>query len=94
MASKPVVAGDGRTLEPEQLSDLLTGLAQAKNAGQLPRCWTAGPTFDHRPSTRCAASPTSSSWQDGYALARACGDVGAEVTLISVLGLVMRCRAG
>jgi phosphopantothenoylcysteine decarboxylase/phosphopantothenate--cysteine ligase len=73
--------GDGRMLEPEQLFDLLTGLTQAKTLAGRRVLLTAGPTFE--PIDPVRGITNLSSGKMGYALARACRDAGAEVTLIS-----------
>lgn len=73
--------GDGRMLEPEQLFDLLAGLTQAKTLAGRRVLLTAGPTFE--PIDPVRGITNLSSGKMGYALARACRDAGAEVTLIS-----------
>ena len=73
--------GDGRMLEPAQLADLLIGLTQRKSLAGRRVLLTAGPTFE--PIDPVRGITNLSSGKMGYALARACRDAGAEVTLIS-----------
>ena len=73
--------GDGRMLEPEQLADLLIGLSQHKSLAGRRVLLTAGPTFE--PIDPVRGITNLSSGKMGYALARACRDAGAQVTLIS-----------
>lgn len=73
--------GDGRMLEPDQLFDLLGGLTQPRMLAGRRVLLTAGPTFE--PIDPVRGITNLSSGKMGYALARACRDAGAEVTLIS-----------
>lgn len=74
-------SGDGRMLEAEQLFDLLQGidcppLLQGKHV-----VLTAGPTFE--PIDPIRGLTNISSGKMGFALARACRDFGAQVSLVS-----------
>lgn len=74
-------SGDGRMLEAEQLFDLLQGidcppLLQGKHV-----VLTAGPTFE--PIDPIRGLTNISSGKMGFALARACRDFGAQVSVIS-----------
>ncbi|MBE5527957.1 phosphopantothenate synthase [Laribacter hongkongensis] len=73
--------GDGRMLEPEDLFDLLQGFFSAKVLASRRVLLTAGPTFEAIDPVRGLTN--ISSGKMGYALARACRDAGAEVTLVS-----------
>ncbi|MBP8812244.1 MAG: bifunctional phosphopantothenoylcysteine decarboxylase/phosphopantothenate--cysteine ligase CoaBC [Laribacter sp.] len=73
--------GDGRMLEPEDLFDLLQGFFAARVLAGRRVLVTAGPTFEAIDPVRGLTN--ISSGKMGYALARACRDAGAEVTLVS-----------
>ncbi|MCG8991296.1 bifunctional phosphopantothenoylcysteine decarboxylase/phosphopantothenate--cysteine ligase CoaBC [Laribacter hongkongensis] len=73
--------GDGRMLEPEDLFDLLQGFFAGKLLAGRRVLLTAGPTFEAIDPVRGLTN--ISSGKMGYALARACRDAGAEVTLVS-----------
>ena len=73
--------GEGRMLEPEALAELTEGLFVAKTLHGKRVVLTAGPTFE--PIDPVRGITNLSSGKMGYALARACRDAGAEVTLIS-----------
>lgn len=73
--------GDGRMLEAAQLFDLLQGCHQPKILAGKKVLLTAGPTFE--PIDPVRGITNISSGKMGYALARACRDAGAEVTLVS-----------
>ncbi len=73
--------GEGRMLEAaEILDDLVAFLAPKPLAGRRV-VMTAGPTFE--PLDPVRGLTNSSSGKMGYALARACVEAGAEVTLVS-----------
>lgn len=73
--------GDGRMLEPEDIAELLNGFFSPKILQGKRVLLTAGPTFE--PIDAVRGITNISSGKMGYALARACRDAGAEVTLIS-----------
>ncbi|MGC0150839.1 bifunctional phosphopantothenoylcysteine decarboxylase/phosphopantothenate--cysteine ligase CoaBC [Chromobacterium vaccinii] len=73
--------GDGRMLEPQQIVELLQGLFAAKLLAGKQVLLTAGPTYEAIDAVRGITN--ISSGKMGYALARACRDAGAEVTLVS-----------
>ncbi len=73
--------GPGRMLEPEEVFDLLGGVFSAKLLAGKRVLLTAGPTYE--PIDTVRGITNISSGKMGYALARACRDAGAEVTLIS-----------
>ncbi|MDF0605416.1 bifunctional phosphopantothenoylcysteine decarboxylase/phosphopantothenate--cysteine ligase CoaBC [Neisseriaceae bacterium TC5R-5] len=73
--------GEGRMLEPHELVELLgAALSEPLLAGKKVLI-TAGPTYEAIDPVRGLTN--ISSGKMGYALARACRDAGAEVTLIS-----------
>ena len=73
--------GDGRMLEPEDLvEDLIAFFAPQSLAGQRVLI-TAGPTFE--PIDPVRGITNLSSGKMGFAIARACRQAGAEVTLIA-----------
>ncbi|TIC82038.1 bifunctional phosphopantothenoylcysteine decarboxylase/phosphopantothenate--cysteine ligase CoaBC [Crenobacter intestini] len=73
--------GDGRMLEPEELFELALGLLEDKVLAGQRVLLTAGPTYE--PIDTVRGITNISSGKMGYALARACRDAGAEVTLVS-----------
>ena len=73
--------GMGRMLEPGQLVDELVAFFQPKRLAGRRVLLTAGPTFE--PIDPVRGITNLSSGKMGYALARACREAGAEVTLVS-----------
>lgn len=73
--------GPGRMLEPEEVFELLQGFFDDKVLAGKQVLLTAGPTFE--PIDAVRGITNISSGKMGYALARACRDAGAEVTLVS-----------
>lgn len=73
--------GPGRMLEPEEVFELLQGFFDEKVLAGKQVLLTAGPTFE--PIDAVRGITNISSGKMGYALARACRDAGAEVTLVS-----------
>ncbi len=73
--------GPGRMLEPEEVFDLLGGVFSSKPLAGKHVLLTAGPTYE--PIDTVRGITNISSGKMGYALARACRDAGAEVTLVS-----------
>jgi phosphopantothenoylcysteine decarboxylase/phosphopantothenate--cysteine ligase len=73
--------GDGRMLEPHQIVELLRGFFADKLLAGKKVLLTAGPTYEAIDTVRGITN--ISSGKMGYALARACRDAGAEVTLVS-----------
>ena len=73
--------GDGRMLEAGELFDDLSFSLQAKPLAGKRVLLTAGPTFEALDPVRGLTN--SSSGKMGFALARACADAGAEVTLVA-----------
>lgn len=73
--------GAGRMLEPEALLEALQAFFQPKLLAGRRVLLTAGPTFE--PLDPVRGLTNSSSGKMGYALARACAQAGAEVTLVS-----------
>ncbi|WP_440027805.1 bifunctional phosphopantothenoylcysteine decarboxylase/phosphopantothenate--cysteine ligase CoaBC [Chromobacterium amazonense] len=73
--------GDGRMLEPQQIVELLHGFFADKLLAGKKVLLTAGPTYEAIDAVRGITN--ISSGKMGYALARACRDAGAEVTLVS-----------
>jgi phosphopantothenoylcysteine decarboxylase/phosphopantothenate--cysteine ligase len=73
--------GDGRMLEAGELFDDLSFALQAKPLAGRRVLLTAGPTFEALDPVRGLTN--SSSGKMGFALARACADAGAEVTLVA-----------
>jgi len=73
--------GDGRMLEAGELFDDLHALLQAKSLAGKRVLLTAGPTFEALDPIRGLTN--SSSGKMGFALARACAEAGAEVTLVA-----------
>lgn len=73
--------GDGRMLEASELFDDLAAFLQPKVLAGKHILLTAGPTFE--PIDPVRGLTNSSSGKMGFALARACVDAGADVTLIA-----------
>jgi phosphopantothenoylcysteine decarboxylase/phosphopantothenate--cysteine ligase len=73
--------GDGRMLEPEQIAAALEAWAQPKSLLGRRVLITAGPTQEAIDPVRVVTN--HSSGKMGYALAQACAEAGANVTLVS-----------
>jgi len=73
--------GDGRMLEATELFDDLVAFLQPKTLAGKRVLLTAGPTFE--PIDPVRGLTNSSSGGMGFALARACVEAGADVTLIA-----------
>ncbi|BAK77885.1 bifunctional phosphopantothenoylcysteine decarboxylase/phosphopantothenate synthase [Pseudogulbenkiania sp. NH8B] len=73
--------GLGRMLEPEEIAERVAGFFVEKRLAGKQVLLTAGPTFE--PIDAVRGITNVSSGKMGYALARACRDAGAEVTLVS-----------
>lgn len=73
--------GDGRMLEASELFDDLAAFLQPKALADKHILLTAGPTFE--PIDPVRGLTNSSSGKMGFALARACVEAGADVTLIA-----------
>jgi phosphopantothenoylcysteine decarboxylase/phosphopantothenate--cysteine ligase len=73
--------GDGRMLEAAELFDDLNALLQAKPLAGKRVLLTAGPTFEAMDPVRGLTN--TSSGKMGFALARACVEAGADVTLVA-----------
>lgn len=73
--------GDGRMWEPEALKEALVGFFQPKRLAGRRVLLTAGPTYEAIDPVRGITN--LSSGRMGYALARACQQAGAQVTLVS-----------
>jgi phosphopantothenoylcysteine decarboxylase/phosphopantothenate--cysteine ligase len=73
--------GEGRMLEAQDIAELLEGFFTEKSLPGKKVLITAGPTLEAIDPVR--AITNLSSGKMGYALARACRDAGAEVTLVS-----------
>lgn len=73
--------GEGRMLEAEELADLLIGFSVPRSLQGRRVLLTAGPTYEAIDPVRGITN--RSSGKMGYALAQACRDAGASVTLIS-----------
>lgn len=73
--------GAGRMLEAEEIFELALGLFERKQLAGQRVLITAGPTYE--PIDTVRGITNISSGKMGYALARACRDAGAEVTLVS-----------
>src|SRR5450755_3867594 len=73
--------GDGRMLEPEEILAALIAWAQPKHLAGKRVLLTAGPTFETIDPVRGITN--SSSGKMGFALAQACAEAGAEVTLVA-----------
>lgn len=72
--------GPGRMLEPAELFEDLVAFFQPKVLAGRRVLMTAGPTFE--PIDPVRGLTNSSSGKMGFALARACVEAGAEVTLV------------
>lgn len=73
--------GEGRLLEPVELFEALVAFLQPKVLTGKKILLTAGPTFEALDPVRGLTNPSSGKM--GFALARACADAGAEVTLVA-----------
>lgn len=73
--------GLGRMLEPEELNQALAAFFQPKSLAGKRVLMTAGPTQEAIDPVRVITN--LSSGKMGYALARACSEAGAAVTMIS-----------
>lgn len=73
--------GDGRMWEPEALKEALVGFFHPKHLAGRRVLLTAGPTYEAIDPVRGITN--LSSGRMGYALARACQQAGAQVTLVS-----------
>ena len=73
--------GDGRMLEAQELFDALAAFLQPKLLAGKKVLLTAGPTFEALDPVRGLTN--TSSGKMGFALARACAEAGAEVTLVA-----------
>ncbi|MCL6263919.1 bifunctional phosphopantothenoylcysteine decarboxylase/phosphopantothenate--cysteine ligase CoaBC [Craterilacuibacter sp. RT1T] len=73
--------GAGRMLEAEEIFELALGLFEHKQLAGQRVLITAGPTYE--PIDTVRGITNISSGKMGYALARACRDAGADVTLVS-----------
>jgi phosphopantothenoylcysteine decarboxylase/phosphopantothenate--cysteine ligase len=73
--------GDGRMIEPEEILAALIAWAQPKLLAGKRVLVTAGPTFEAIDPVRGITN--LSSGKMGYALAQACVEAGAKVTLVS-----------
>ncbi|MBI3145364.1 MAG: bifunctional phosphopantothenoylcysteine decarboxylase/phosphopantothenate--cysteine ligase CoaBC [Pseudogulbenkiania sp.] len=73
--------GLGRMLEPEEIAERVAGFFVEKRLAGKQVLLTAGPTFEAIDAVRGITNVSSGKM--GYALARACRDAGAEVTLVS-----------
>ncbi len=73
--------GDGRMLEAEEILAALIAWAQPKHLAGRHVLLTAGPTFEAIDPVRAIAN--RSSGKMGFALARACAESGATVTLVA-----------
>ena len=73
--------GDGRMLEAQDLFDALVGFMQPKPLAGKKVLLTAGPTFEALDPVRGLTN--TSSGKMGFALARACAEAGAEVTIVA-----------
>jgi phosphopantothenoylcysteine decarboxylase/phosphopantothenate--cysteine ligase len=73
--------GEGRMLEATDIFDELVAFLQPKGLAGRRVLLTAGPTFEALDPVRGLTN--SSSGRMGFALARACADAGAEVSLVA-----------
>jgi phosphopantothenoylcysteine decarboxylase/phosphopantothenate--cysteine ligase len=73
--------GEGRMLEAEELFAALASFFQPKRLAGKSVLLTAGPTFEALDPVRGLTN--SSSGKMGFALARACAEAGAAVTLVA-----------
>ena len=73
--------GEGRMLEAQDLFDALAAFLQPKLLAGKRVLLTAGPTFEALDPVRGLTN--TSSGKMGFALARACAEAGAEVTVVA-----------
>jgi phosphopantothenoylcysteine decarboxylase/phosphopantothenate--cysteine ligase len=73
--------GEGRMLEAQELFDELLAFLQPKPLAGKKVLLTAGPTFEALDPVRGLTN--TSSGKMGFALARACTEAGAEVTIVA-----------
>lgn len=73
--------GPGRMMEPEEVVDVLSGFFVEKTLAGRRVLVTAGPTFEAIDPVRGLTN--RSSGRQGFAIARAARDAGAEVTLVT-----------
>lgn len=73
--------GEGRMLEAQDLFDALLAFLQPKPLAGKKVLLTAGPTFEALDPVRGLTN--TSSGKMGFALARACAEAGAEVTIVA-----------
>lgn len=73
--------GEGRMLEAQELFDELLAFLQPKPLAGKKVLLTAGPTFEALDPVRGLTN--TSSGKMGFALARACAEAGAEVTIVA-----------
>lgn len=73
--------GDGRMIEPEEILAALVAWAQPKLLAGKRVVITAGPTFEAIDPVRCITN--LSSGKMGFAMAQACAEAGAVVTLVA-----------
>ena len=73
--------GDGRMIEPEEIMAALHAWAQPKSLSGKRVLLTAGPTFEAIDPVRGITN--LSSGKMGFALAQACAEAGAKVTLVA-----------
>src|SRR5690606_28664665 len=73
--------GDGRMLEAEALAEAMAGFFVPKRLAGRKVLVTAGPTFE--PIDPVRGITNLSSGRMGFAIARACQQAGAEVTLVA-----------
>lgn len=73
--------GEGRMLEAQEIFEALVASLQPKLLAGKKVLLTAGPTFE--PIDPVRGITNSSSGKMGFALARACADAGADVTLVA-----------
>ena len=73
--------GEGRMLEAQEMLDAVSASLQPKRLAGKRVLITAGPTFEAIDPVRGITN--SSSGKMGFALAKACVDAGADVTLVS-----------
>lgn len=73
--------GEGRMVEAQDIADALIASLQPQLLAGKRVLMTAGPTFE--PIDPVRGITNSSSGKMGFALARACADAGADVTLVA-----------
>jgi phosphopantothenoylcysteine decarboxylase / phosphopantothenate---cysteine ligase len=73
--------GDGRMLEAEDIAEHVESLLTAKSMLGLKVLITAGPTFE--PIDPVRGITNLSSGKQGFAIAKACRNAGAQVTLVA-----------